>query len=820
MSEKGEEMLEELKTLIRSPKLWVTMVGVALIPALYNLSFLGSMWDPYGNVDNLPVAVVNQDHPSNFNNQTLAIGDNMVDNMSKKAALDYHFVSEEKAQKGLKDGDYYMIITLPKDLSEKATTLLTDKPEKLTINYQTATGRSVVASKMSDSAMVKLKETVSENITRTYTKAIFSSMSSLQGGLQTASTGGEALLNASQTIESGSKAITNNLATLNTGSQTLADGSSKLSSGLTTYTAGVSQLTSGIGTMSSGLTSYTTGVSQLANGSNTVSTGLSQYTTGVEALYAGLSQLNSQSQKLVDGVSNLQSSASSTTQSLINGATSLNIGLQTLSTSLNSTDIDSLISAVNGLNTLSANLGTLASSITTINTADTQDVHSTVAYQSLSADQKTEIDNALAHGSGAGATNTILSQIAAMQSQLSNLTQLANQLSLLAENVTNLQTGLATATTGSQNLVTGLSQFQTALTNESGLPKLLSGVTDYTNIVSQLTDGTSQLVSKDGQLTSGVAAIASGSSQLASKNSEISEGITKIQNGASTLDSKSNQLTSGASQLNSGTQSLVSGSGQLADGSSTLTNGLTTLSSGLTTLAGSLSGANQQLSLVSVTNHNADMVSTPVTTQHTDNDNVATNGIGMAPYMIAVSLMVVALSTNVIFAKSLSGRPAKNRFGWAKQKLLVNGLIATVGPIILYVAIQFLGFEANYGWRTLLFIILSSWTLMALVTALVGWDDRYGSFLSLVMLLLQVGSAGGSYPIELSGKFFQMLHPYLPMTYIVSGLRQTISMTGSIGKEVGILLAFLVGFMVLALLIYRSKAGDKLQADSLTRSAN
>lgn len=92
---------------------------------------------------------------------------------------------------------------------------------------------------------------------------------------------------------------------------------------------------------------------------------------------------------------------------------------------------------------------------------------------------------------------------------------------------------------------------------------------------------------------------------------------------------------------------------------------------------------------------------------------------------------------------------------------------------------------------------------MALVTSLVGWDDRYGAFASLLMLLLQVGSSGGSYPIELSGKFFQTLHPYLPMSYVVSGLRETISLGGNFGHEVQILLGFLVGFGILGLLIYR-----------------
>lgn len=62
---------------------------------------------PYGNVDDLPVAVVNQDKSSTLNDQTLSIGDDMLDSMSKNKALDYHFVSAEKAEEGLE-----MVITI------------------------------------------------------------------------------------------------------------------------------------------------------------------------------------------------------------------------------------------------------------------------------------------------------------------------------------------------------------------------------------------------------------------------------------------------------------------------------------------------------------------------------------------------------------------------------------------------------------------------------------------------------------------------------------------------------------------------------------
>lgn len=769
-------MLEELKALIKSPKIWVTMIGVALIPALYNLSFLGSMWDPYGNVDNLPVAVVNQDESSTLNDQTLSIGDNMVDSMSKNKDLDYHFVSAEKAEEGLENGDYYMVITLPEDLSKKAASLLTDDPEKLTINYQTTAGRSFIASKMSESAMTKLKDTVSENITETYTKAVFKIMSSLQDGLQEASDGGNELLSGSQQLESGSQTITDNLNTAASGSQTLADGTATLSSGLTTYTNGVSSLASGANELDSTSAALVSGVAQLKESSAQVQ----QLVDGANSLTDGL-------QKLATATT-LSAEESANIQSLISGLPQLNAGIQQLNASVSeiSTEVDTTeISTV--LSDIAAQAKGILEAEEKDSSARLTAIQETAAYQSLDATQQAELVNAL-NTSG----NSVSQQAQQILTDVQTMKTTLTQLSSLSSKVTELQTrvsqianqsnvALPGAVTALTTLSTGLNQVNTAATTQlvPGSSQIASGIS---TLNTKLSSGASELLTGVTNYTSGVSQVASGANQLAANNS---------------------QLTSGASQLQSGAEELASGSSQLAAGSDTLTSGLTTLTSGISTLTSSLSEASDQLSLVSVTNKNAKLVSNPVSTKKTDNDSVKVNGIGMAPYMIAVSLMVVALSTNVIFANSLSGRPVKNRFEWAKQKLFINGLISTVGSLVLYGAIQFLGFEANYEWRTIFLIILGGWTLMALVTALVGWNNRYGSFLSLIMLLLQVGSAGGSYPIELSPKFFQVIHPYMPMTYIVTGLRQTISMRGSIGTQVGVLSAFLVAFMVLGLIIYR-----------------
>ncbi|SQH23824.1 phage protein [Streptococcus pyogenes] len=754
-------MLEELKTLIKNPKLMITMIGVALVPALYNLSFLGSMWDPYGRVNDLPIAVVNHDKPAKRVDKSLTIGNDMVDKMSKSKDLEYHFVSAKQAQEGLKEGDYYMVITLPEDLSQRAATLLNPEPQKLTIRYQTSKGHGMVAAKMGETAMAKLKESVSQNITKTYTSAVFSSMTDLQSGLKEASAGSQTLASGAKTAQAGSQTLSTNLAALTGASQQFQQGTGRLTSGLTTYTDGVNQVKNGLGTLSTDIPNYLNGVSRLSQGAFQLNQGLSQ-----------LTQATTLSDEKAKGI-----------QSLIVGLPVLNQGIQQLNTELSTLQPPNL-----NADELGNSLGAIAQAAKQVIAEETaaqneelSALQATSVYQSLTAEQQGELAAALSQSDKSqtvSAAQTILSSVQTLSTSLQSLSQ-EDQ----SKHLEQLKEAVAQIANQSNQALPGAS---------SALTELSTGLAKVNGSLNQ------QVLPGSNQLTTGLA-------QLNRYNTAIGSGVIKLSEGINALSSKSGELLDSSHQLSEGATKLADGSSQLSQGGHQLTSGLTELSTGLSTLNGSLAKASQQLSLVSVTDKNAKAVAKPLVLNEKDKDGVKTNGIGMAPYMIAVSLMVVALSTNVIFANSLSGRPVKDKWDWAKQKFVINGFISTMGSIVLYLAIQLLGFEARYGMETLGFIMLSGWTFMALVTALVGWDDRYGSFASLVMLLLQVGSSGGSYPIELSGAFFQKLHPFLPMTYVVSGLRQTISLSGHIGVEVKVLTGFLLAFMVLALLIYRPK---------------
>lgn len=399
-------MLEELKALIKNPKLIITMIGVALVPALYNLSFLGSMWDPYGRVNDLPIAVINQDKPAKMADESLTIGDDMVDKMSKNKELDYHFVSSKSAQKGLKKGDYYMVITLPEDLSQRATTLLNPEPQKLTIRYQTSKGHGMVAAKMGETAMTKLKESVSQNITKIYTSAVFSSMTELQSGLKEASTGSQALASGAKTAQAGSQTLSTNLAALTNASQQFQQGTGRLTSGLTTYTDGVNQVKNGLGTLSTDIPNYLNGVSRSSQGAFQLNQGLSQ-----------LTQATTLSDEKAKGI-----------QSLIVGLPVLNQGIQQLNTELSTMETPNL-----NADELGNSLGAIAQAAKQVIAEETaaqneelSALQATSVYQSLTAEQQGELAAALSQSDKSqtvSAAQTILSSVQTLSTSLRTLSQ-------------------------------------------------------------------------------------------------------------------------------------------------------------------------------------------------------------------------------------------------------------------------------------------------------------------------------------------------------------------------------------------------------------
>ena len=875
-------MFKEWKAIFKKPTFIIVMIGISLIPALYNIIFLSSMWDPYGQLSDLPVAVVNHDKEASYNGNTMSIGKDMVSNLKENKTLDFHFVDEEEGKKGLENGDYYMVVTLPSDLSEKAASILTDHPEQMQIDYQTSSGHSFIASKMSDSAMTQLKQNVSTNVTETYTKALFNKMVDLKDGMSQAASGSEKLTDGANQLVAGSQTLTTNLHSLADSSLTFSNGTEQFTKGLSSYVSGVEQLHLGLGNFNSGLVTYTGAVSQLdsglgqlsskspelVGGINQLYTGVESYTGGVSQLNAGLNQFSSGVSAYTNGVGNLATGAnqlSNQSATLRMGVEQLSEGIQQLSSKLDASSeqkdqINQLSSGLNQLNQAIQNidvgdtkqLDSVLSSIVSLSNqmlASAQsdkattlgNIQSTVAYQSLTSEQQAEISASVSQNStdSIQSAQSIIALVQGLQGSLENLQNQSSNLSILKNQANQVLPLASTSLTG---LSSGLTEIQGAVTSKlvpasqsiasgvnaytagvdkvsqgasqlseknstltGSLDQLVSGSTTLTQKSSSLTAGVGQLVEKTPELVSGIEKLSTGSNQLNQKSQELIAGVDKLQSGSSQLADKSSQLISGASQLESGANKLADGAGKLAEGGTKLTSGLEGLQTGVVSLGQGLGNASDQLKSASTESKNAEILSNPLSLSKTDNDQVPVNGIAMAPYMISVALFVAAISTNMIFAKLPSGRHPESRWAWLKSRAEINGIIAVLAGILVYGGVHLIGLTANHEMRTFILIILTSLVFMSMVTALTTWNSRIGAFFSLILLLLQLASSAGTYPLALTNDFFRAINPWLPMSYSVSGLRQTISMTGNIHHQVIFLVVILALFTGLGMLAYQPK---------------
>jgi putative membrane protein len=152
---------------------------------MYGGFFLGSIWDPYGNTKNLPVAVVNNDNGATLKGKKIAVGNELVDTLKHEDSFEWHFVSEDEADKGLDDGSYYMKIVIPENASENVTTITSDTPSKTTIAYTTTPSRNYIASLLTNQAAQTIAQNVSSKITTSYAQAILDQIGELKTGVGT-----------------------------------------------------------------------------------------------------------------------------------------------------------------------------------------------------------------------------------------------------------------------------------------------------------------------------------------------------------------------------------------------------------------------------------------------------------------------------------------------------------------------------------------------------------------------------------------------------------------------------------------------------------
>ncbi|WP_418220845.1 YhgE/Pip family protein [Catenibacterium sp.] len=765
----------EWKNIAKSTWLKIVLCAIMIIPMIYACVFLGSMWDPYGQTDQLPVAVVNKDKEVKYNGSTMDIGKQLSDKLSKNDSMDFNIVSSTKAKKGLKDGKYYMIITIPENFSKNATTLLDDDPQTMMLTYTTNPQTNYIATKMDDSAMAKVKAEISSTVTKTYSKILFKNVKTLSKGFNTAADGSQKLSDGVATASEGNKTITENLNTLASSALVFNDGADSLVKGLSAYTEGVSTAKAGTQQLDNNSATLNNGAAQLKSGS-------SQLLSAVKAAEKQLSDGLNQNAEQLNTLTQKNNEMNESSKQLSEALTKIQAGIDDNNLVENNLQaakkLDSMVSV---MTTTIGTMNTNADKLDKLAAAEKAKAESLQATQPLLAQQL--MLQATSHATQAQTLRQVASQLT-NKLNTSDLKQLTTLLYGNAEVLKNQ----STANAKTQELLAGSQQLATA--NNSAVNSLVSNL----KTVQANMKGTSNSVGMVGA----VSQIDEGLGTLQSGLKTYTGGVKQVNNGLGTLASNNKTLNSGASQLADGALKISSGSNQLAAGSATLGEGLTAIGDGTNTLTSSLKDASKKSNIKS-TNKTYKQMSTPVDTQKKEITNIPNNGHAMAPYMMSVALYVacMALSLMYPFGKGMTTTDSPVKFLLAKATVMVP--LSIVQALILYFSLRgFCGFTPARPGLCIAFMLLLSLAFMAFIAFLAIAFGRIGEFIALIFMVFNLGASAGTYPLETAPHWYKVLHPFVPFTYSVNGFRSVIANATAVPTTE---ILFFVGLLVVSVLL-------------------
>lgn len=834
----------EWKNIMKTPKGIASILAIMLLPILYTGLFLWAFWDPYSNLDKLPVAIVNDDQAYNFEGENLHLGDDLVENLLDSKSFQFEEVSHEKAEQGLEEGEYYLIIEIPENFSQHATTLLDDEPSKLTINYIANEGHNFLGGQIGETAVNKIRDEVNDEVSKTYAEMLFKAIAELTTGINDASDGAVQINDGAIDVAGGADELKGHLKELASSTVTIADGSDKLKAGAQEAATGANSLQSGLGELQSGSEQLQTGAADAATGATSLNDGVNSYTEGVATVQEGYTTLQQKQAQFNEGVQQL---ADSTTQlqqgvdSLATGAGSIQQGATTLATGAEEAQIgaDSLAT---GATSVSSGAGDVATGANSLATGTTN----LVAGASDVATGMTDVTAGAANlAVGAESLQGGLAQLAAQMEGLQAVLP-AEQYAALQGVVGELQAGSGVLVEGAKNVAAGTQSLQAGAENvATGAQSLQAGAENVATGAQSLHEGAEQLAVGAGNLSSGVGELASGAHQLAQGGTSLVDGVAQLQDGtvqlvdgAGTLATSSTQLTAGYTEAFSGVQQIAAnsdslqqgatdlasgittlstkigdlttgivsaktGSSDLATGLNSLVNGSTDLATGTTTLASKsdelavggadlatgaheladgtqeytteLSSATEEVGDIEPTDETYDMMASPVEVSKTAMNEVPNYGTGFAPYFISLGLAVGGLLISQIYDYVKAYRRPTSGTAWFLSKMSVLALIGFVQSALVTVVVLAIGVDVSHPWIMLALGTLTSIVFISIVQVLVTWLGDVGRFLALVVLVIQLVTSAGTFPIELIPNALQNFYGLLPMTYTVEAFRAVIS---------------------------------------------
>ncbi|MFI6355470.1 YhgE/Pip family protein [Streptomyces sp. NPDC050743] len=657
------------------------LVALLVLPLLYGALYLWSFWDPYGRLDRIPVALVNDDEGAIAGGKRITAGADIVDGLRDSRTFAWHEVSDEEAREGVENGTYYLSLTMPADLSRRIASSSGHSPQTGALRVRTNDANNYIVGQISRTVFNEVRTAASTKASRTFLDKIFVSFSDIHDKTVTAAEGADRLNTGIGKAEKGSK--------------DLADGLKDAKSGSGKLAKGLEKLHKGAGDLQDGSRRVADGTQALAGMVDGVRDKAGPYLKDNEKTIADTARLVADSAKTVGD------------------------------------NLDVLVKLAPGA----------------------------AKAAHANADVLSEVYRTRCEG--ATVPDPVCPDLKRAKTAAAEVATVADDLiTLIADQDGDLKTMR-------DNLGT-LRKQATAL--EKRAPHLYEDVDDA--------------VKKIDKLNTGAQKVADGAEKLHT-------GLGTAKTGATTLDHGIATAASGAKTLNGGLYRLSDGSGKLAGG---LHDG-----------AGKIPDYAKK-----DRDRRTGVMADPVQLASHDLHKAPNYGTGFAPYFIPLSLWVGAMVAYMLI-------PPLNRRALAAGSPAWRIALAGWLPVAAVGVLQVAALMAVLHWAIGLQMLRAAGTIgfLCLVTAcfaaLVQWlNARFGAagrILVLALLMLQLTSAGGTYPVQTSPHFFNAIHPFLPMSYIVEALRRLITGggLGPVWQACGVLAAFTVGALALTALAARRR---------------
>ena len=699
---------KDIKEVFRKTNTWIIIVGLIFLPSMYAWPNILSSWDPYGHTNNIKVAVTSEDEGATVDGKDLNLGKSLVNGLKNNKNLDWQFVSnKQKAEDGVRIGEYYASIVVPKNFSQDMTSVSRAEPQRATIEYTVNEKINAISPKITNSGASAIANNISKNFVETANGIIFEKLH-----------------------EVGIK-FEENLPSIEKAKQEIF----KLNDNFSTYEQAVSEL-----------------IAKVEYGSNVLN--------NVQNILPEIDRVATNSIMLADKA----------------GITINNIQ------GFNERLLPIINNHLNVVEEVSKEANVIAKEIQ----------QKPDKIEEIKARQKALDSRLQASGERLQLVKNIfeyfnnLSNERLFNSQLDRVTTLSNDITMIKEVNNNIYNNMdhydEIANTVKEEFVN-----KSARVNEVS-----------TNINSKLNDEIAPLISQvlnkaevNIDKVSGIIAHAQG--ELPTVERKLSEAEIKINNAYGRLLSLQAQMPSAKSKIQK------------------LTDEIKKADSGI--------DKNQLFNLLKVDyKQQAEFFANPVKLQENKLYHIENYGSAMTPFYTVLSiwvgsLLMSSLLTTKVEDEEKKYKPYQKYFGRGLLFVIISlfqTLIITLGD--MYV----LGTQATSPYRFVVYALLISLLFSSIIYTIVCILGNVGKAVCIVLLVLQLGSSGGTFPIQMTSEFFQALYPKVPFTYSIGLLREAVGgvYIPAVERDIKILFIYLIVVLVGGAILVSLKArSEKLSRE-------